>query len=101
MVATVRYHVCQGWPAVDCAGGELVAGTDAEFDPQRAGPLLPDLRPDAPANIRRFNAYMEQHGRIVRLFGQALEVWMLSFGFTIVREINPASRRRRRPTRKL
>jgi hypothetical protein len=44
---------------------------------------------------------MEQHGRIARLFGQALEVWMLSFGFTIVREINPARRRRRRPTRKL
>jgi hypothetical protein len=44
---------------------------------------------------------MEQHGRIARLFGQALEVWMLSFGFTIVSEIKPASRRRRIPTRKL
>jgi len=47
VVATDRHHVCQGWPAVDCAGGGLVAGTNAVFDPQRAGVFLPDLRPDA------------------------------------------------------
>ena len=81
---------------------ELIQHSATKIDEAFAGqPFLPDLRPDAPANMRRFNAYLEQHGQIVKLLGQALELWMLSFGFSIVKEIRPARRRRRKSSRKL
>jgi hypothetical protein len=39
-------------------------------------PIRFDLPPDAPANIRRFNVYVEQHRRLLRLFDHAQELWM-------------------------
>jgi hypothetical protein len=74
----------------------IAAKIDAAFAGQ---PFLPDLRPDAPSNKRRFDAYIEQLGEIARLLVQAQELWTLSFGFAIVREIRPAKRRRRKPTK--
>ncbi|MGA9391592.1 MAG: hypothetical protein WBV69_14220 [Candidatus Sulfotelmatobacter sp.] len=75
---------------------ELLQHTGAQIDAAFAGqPFLPDLRLDAPANKRRFNAYLEQNEEIVKLFVTAQELWMLSFGFKIVKEIHPAKRRRR------
>lgn len=81
---------------------ELIQHSAAKIDEAFGGqPFLPDLRPDAPANIRRFKAYLDQHEEIVKLLVKAQQLWMLSFGFSIVREIRPARRRRRRSTRKL
>jgi hypothetical protein len=43
-------------------------------------PFLPDVPPDALANRRRFNAYFEEHRQLTRLFGRAVELWMLRCG---------------------
>jgi hypothetical protein len=50
---------------------------DKAFEGQ---PFLPHLRPDAPANTRRFSVYLEQHRQVFKLFAKALEFWMISYG---------------------
>lgn len=57
-------------------------------------PFWPHLPPDAPANRRRCKAYIELHAEGAKLLSQALELWMLSYGFQVVR--GPGSRGRRR-----
>ena len=62
----------------------LLEHSAAAIDAAFAGePFLPDLPPDAPANRRRFNAYLEQHRQVSKLLWRALELWRLSFGITI------------------
>ncbi|MGA9390326.1 MAG: hypothetical protein WBV69_07765 [Candidatus Sulfotelmatobacter sp.] len=76
---------------------ELIQHAGAQIHAAFAGqPFLPDLRPDAPANIRRFKAYLEQNEEIVKLFVKAQELWMLSFGFSTVKEITPTKKSRRK-----
>jgi len=55
-------------------------------------PFLPHMRADAPANRRRFNAYLEQHRQVTKLLFKALELWRLSFRPTIVTESKPPAR---------
>lgn len=57
-------------------------------------PFLPHMRADAPANRRRFNAYLEKHRQVSKLLHHAVELWMFSFGFAIVRESKPPARKR-------
>ena len=42
--------------------------------------FLPNLAPDAPANRRRFDAYIEQQRQVLKLTGKAVDLWMTSFG---------------------
>ncbi|MFZ0807955.1 MAG: hypothetical protein WAN03_17310, partial [Candidatus Sulfotelmatobacter sp.] len=42
--------------------------------------FLPSLAPDAPANRRRFSAYVEQQRQVLKLTRKAVDVWMASFG---------------------
>jgi hypothetical protein len=51
--------------------------------------------------MRRFNACLEHQRQVIKLPGELLELWMLSFGFTIVNELKPTKRRRTKSTRKL
>jgi hypothetical protein len=41
---------------------------------------LPDVVPTAPANTRRFKAFMERHERAMKLQRQAIELWALTCG---------------------
>jgi hypothetical protein len=43
-------------------------------------PFLPDLSPDAPANIRRFNTFFKQHNRVAKLLSRAVDLWMFTWG---------------------
>jgi hypothetical protein len=43
-------------------------------------PFLPDLAANAPANTRRFNAYLERHSQVTNLLKRALDLWILTCG---------------------
>ena len=43
-------------------------------------PFLPGVAPTAPANIRRFKAFMERHERAMKLQTRAIELWILTCG---------------------
>ena len=43
-------------------------------------PFLPDLAPDDPANIHRFDAFFRQHSRVSKLLFRTVEVWMITCG---------------------
>ena len=45
-------------------------------------PFLPELSPDAPANKRRFNAYLKAHSQVSKLLWRAVELWMIACGMT-------------------
>jgi hypothetical protein len=73
----------------------LIKQSHAVIDAAFAGqPFLRHLPPDAPANRRRFNAYIDQHRQVSKLLGKALELWMLSFSFGTVERIEPPARKR-------
>ena len=40
--------------------------------------FLPDIPPDAPANVRRFNSYLQRHWRISRLLFNVLSLCRIS-----------------------
>jgi hypothetical protein len=62
----------------------LIKQSHAVIDAAFAGqPFLRHLPPNAPANKRRFYAYIEQHRQVSKLLGKALQLWTLSFGFGI------------------
>ena len=42
--------------------------------------FLPNLAPDAPANRRRFSAYVEQQRQVLKLTHKTVDLWMTSFG---------------------
>lgn len=74
----------------------LIKQSHAVIDAAFAGqPFLRHLPPDAPANKRRFYAYIEQHRQVSKLLGKALELWTLSFGLGKERIETPASKRKR------
>ena len=52
-------------------------------------PFWPNLPPDAPANRRRFKAYIGLHEEAVKLFLRTQELWMLAHGIQIVRRQHP------------
>ncbi len=57
---------------------------DEQMDEAYAGqPFLPNLAPDAPANQRRFNAYLENRKQVTKLFVRALELWMITCGMKL------------------
>jgi hypothetical protein len=63
-------------------------------------PFWPDIPPDAPANRRRFKAFIELHEQGVKLLSQALDMWMFSYGFVLRRRPDPSDRqgsKRKRP----
>ena len=73
----------------------LIEHSDALIDAGFAEqPFLQDLPPDAPANRRRVNTYLDQHRQVSKLLHQAVDLWMLSFGFPIVRESKSPARKR-------
>jgi hypothetical protein len=43
-------------------------------------PFLRGIPPNAPQNRHRFNAFVDSHSRVMKLFGRAIELWMLVFG---------------------
>jgi hypothetical protein len=43
-------------------------------------PFLPGIPPDAPLNIRRWNAYFKQHAQVTTLQRRAVELWQLACG---------------------
>jgi hypothetical protein len=53
-----------------------------------------NLSPVCPANLRRFNAYVECRSQAIRLLGKAIELWMLTCGIQRI-PIQSARRRRR------
>jgi len=55
----------------------LGAQIDEAFGGQ---PFLPDVPPDAPANRRRFNTYLEELKQVTNLLAQAVELWLLTCG---------------------
>ena len=73
----------------------LIKQSHAVIDAAFAGqPFLRHLPPDAPANRRRFNSYLDQHRQVSKLLFDALELRRLSFGFGIVREPKPPASKR-------
>ena len=42
--------------------------------------FFPDIRPDAPENVRRFNAYISRQWEISKLLLNALRLWQISYG---------------------
>ena len=53
----------------------------AQIDDAPGGqPFLPDMPPDAPANRRRFNTYLEELKQVTNLLGHAVELWLLTCG---------------------
>jgi len=44
-------------------------------------PFLPHLPPDAPANLRRFRAFVALHREQAKLLSRALQLWMFSYGW--------------------
>jgi hypothetical protein len=69
----VRYQLVKVFGRID----RLACKIDEAFAGQ---PFLPNLSADAPANRRRFNAYVEGQRKAIRLLGQAIELWMLTCG---------------------
>jgi hypothetical protein len=52
-----------------------------QIDEAFAGqPFLPNLPPDAPANRRRFNTFLQEDKQVTKLLAHALELWMLTCG---------------------
>jgi hypothetical protein len=43
-------------------------------------PFLPNIRPEAPENVRRFNDYISRHWEILKLLLGALRLWRISYG---------------------
>ena len=43
-------------------------------------PFLYNAPANAPANTRRFNAYLKRHTQVAKLLTRALELWMLTCG---------------------
>ena len=62
---------------IEAATHALGAQIDEAFGGQ---PFLPDVPPDAPANRRRFNTYLEELKQVTNLLGQAVELWLLTCG---------------------
>ena len=74
---------------------ELIEHSAALIDAAYARyPFLLHLPPDAPANRRRFNTYLDQYRQVSKLLFNALELWRLSFGISIVRPSKPPARKR-------
>ncbi len=59
-------------------------------------PFWPNLPPDAPANRRRFKAYIGLHEEAVKLFSRTHEIWLLSHGVQVVRRAIPRESRKKR-----
>ena len=52
-----------------------------KIDEEFAGrPFLPNVMANAPANTRRFNAYLARHGQVMRMLERAIELWSLTCG---------------------
>ena len=50
-----------------------------QIDEAFAGqPFLPDLPPTAPANRRRFEAFLREQVQLTNLLGRALDLWMVT-----------------------
>lgn len=69
----VRYQLVKVFGRID----RLACHIDEAFGGR---PFLPNLSADAPANRRRFNAYVEGQRKVIRWLGQAIELWMLTCG---------------------
>jgi len=69
----LRYQLVKVFGRID----RLACQIDEAFAGQ---PFLPNLSADAPANRRRFNAYVEGQRKVIRWLGQAIELWMLTCG---------------------
>jgi len=53
----------------------LAQQVDAAFCGQA---FIPDTPPDAPANVRRFDSYLQRHRKISRLLLDVLRLWRIS-----------------------
>jgi hypothetical protein len=73
----------------------LIEHSHAVIDAAFAGkPFLPHLPPDAPANRRRFYTYLDQHRQVSKLLFNALELWRLSSGISMVGQLKPPAKNR-------
>jgi hypothetical protein len=43
-------------------------------------PFLPQVSPNSPVNMQRFNSYVANHEAVTNLFKKALDLWMLACG---------------------
>ncbi len=68
-----RFQLLRSFARIERLGEKI----DEAFAGQ---PFLPDLAPNAPANTRRFNAFLERHTQVTKLLKQTLELWMLTCG---------------------
>ncbi len=58
-----------------------VLNRERQEEAKAAGqPFLPNSGPDAPANRRRVNTFLQEHMQVTKLLGYALELWMLTCG---------------------
>jgi len=73
---TPRIHLLRLFGRIERFAGAI----DEAFSGQ---PFLPNLAPDAPANRRRFKVFLEEHRQVMKLFGQALELWMITCGLKL------------------
>ena len=69
----VRFQLLNLFARIERLGAQI----DEAFGGQ---PFLPDVPPDAPANRRRFNTYLEELKQVTNLLGQAVELWLLTCG---------------------
>ncbi len=73
----------------------LIEHSHAVIDAAFAGqPFLLHLPPDAPANKRRFYTYLDQHRQVSKLLFNALELWRLSSGISMVGQLKPPAKKR-------
>lgn len=70
---TPRIHLLRLFERIE----RLAERIDEAFSGQ---PFLPNLAPDAAANRRRVKVFLEEHRRVTKLLGQALELWMITCG---------------------
>ncbi len=73
---TPRIHLLRLFGRIE----RLAERIDEAFSGQ---PFLPNLPPDSPANRRRFKVFLEEHRQVIKLFGQALDLWMITCGLKL------------------
>jgi hypothetical protein len=58
--------------------------------------FFPNLPPTCPANLRRFNTYVELRSEVTRLLEKGIELWMLTCGIQRIPDRTAARPRRLR-----
>ena len=84
LIAKALHDAPSGLDRIRCSVIKLLMRIErlsAKIDIAFAGqPFMPNLPPDAPANLRRCKSYIRLHLRNTELLDRAIRLWMLTFG---------------------